>query len=136
MQQYEEQKDRQSDDQIISAGLEVLGLSAEDVGALKQQGSIAKEKRGNRTVYKLRWRVGEKQRIKYLGTDTARVGWIEEQLRQHQRICRLKKQLRDLGREGMAILREAKIRLQPLLEERGLAFHGLEIRRHRRRRKS
>lgn len=136
MQRLEEQKDRQSTGQNTPAGFEALGLSTEDIAALKRQGSIAREKRGNRTVYKLRWRVGAKQRIKYLGTETARADGMEYQLRQHQSICRIKKQLRDLGREGMAILREAKVRLEPFLEARGLAFHGLEIRRRRRQRTS
>ena len=136
MQQHEEQKDRQAAGKNTSAGFEALGLSAEDIGALKRQGSVAKENRGDRTVYKLRWRVAAKQRTKYLGTDLAGVNCIQEQLRQHQSICRIKKQLRDLGREGRAVLRETKLRLQPLLEEIGLAFHGWEIRRPRRRRKS
>ena len=65
-----------SDDALVGrgeGGLAGLCLAAEDLRALARQGFVAAEWRGGRGPYfKVRWRVGGRVRVRYLGRDPGR----------------------------------------------------------------
>ena len=110
---------------------EALGLTSEETAALKHQGFITGEPRGGRIIYKLRFRMNGRQRVRYLGNDSRRAGCIEQFVKSLQRGRRIKKELQDLDRKVAKNLSTMKQRLQPFLDQAGLKFHGLAIRRPR-----
>jgi hypothetical protein len=112
-------------------GLLELGLSAENLGYLARQGFVARERRGERDYFKLRFRRGGRQVVRGLGTDPQLAAQIRNELQQLQADRRAELHLAKLDREARRRLRAAKQALQPHLESRGLHFHGLAIRRSR-----
>lgn len=122
--------------QGIPAILARLEIGLTDSEALARQGFVAAEYRsgtGGRRgpYYKLRWRCGGRQRVRYLGRDAEFAEKVRDVLHHHQRRVRTRARLRKLARRARARLRQAKSRLAPLLAERGLYFHGYAIRRRR-----
>jgi hypothetical protein len=110
--------------------LEGLGLTADELAAVKQQGHVAQEVRGrNRMVYKLRYRFGGRQRVRYLGADPEFAKAVREELQRIRRAEVMRKNLRSLTREGKRALRQSKLRLLPFVEQLGYAFHGFDLRR-------
>ncbi len=110
-----------------------LGLTAVDQAALARQGSISREVRGRRmAVYKLRFRVDGRQRVRYLGTEAGGVRRVEEALRVLQDDRRLELALGRLHHELAQLLRDSKRRLAAPLAAAGFRFHGRAIRRPRR----
>src|SRR5947208_9939203 len=70
--------------------LDDLRLSRGDFQALTRQGFVSAEsRRGRRPVYKLRWRRGGKQQVRYLGQDPARAEEVRLELEalQFRRRC-------------------------------------------------
>lgn len=115
------------------AAFERLGLSTEEITSIRHQGFISREKRGRGTiVFKLRFRLDGRQRVKYLGTDAAQAALVQQELEKHQRGRQINQQLRELNRETAKLLRESKHRLEPFVAQAGLRFHGRAIRRPRR----
>ena len=113
----------------LSRRLANLGLSAVEQQALSSQGFVASEFRGRGgPYYKLRFRWGGKQVVRYLGSDPQVARAIAQELRVLQRLRQLKKRLRRLAAQARRALRMAKHRLEPLLQERGFHFHGQAIR--------
>jgi len=89
--------------------LGVLGLSREDYEALTRQGFVAPEYRGKPGCqsgphFKLRWRLGGRQRVLCLGCDPACAALVREALAELQRPIRL-------ARLAAKMLREANRRL-------------------------
>lgn len=115
----------------VAAGLEALRLGSEEIAALRQQGFVAGEVRTGRVIYKLRFRLQGRQRVRYLGTDADKAVCVERLIQTLQRGRRIKKQLRDLNHDLTEKLGETKRRLEPFLDRAGLKFHGLAIRRPR-----
>jgi hypothetical protein len=105
-------------------------LAAEDWEALKRQGSIHRERRGNTWIYKLRFRRAGKQTVRYLGGAAAARKFAEvlAAWQAPRRTARRLKQLTQLARRR---LRESKKTLTPQLERCGYHYHGLLIRRRR-----
>jgi hypothetical protein len=72
-----------------------------------------------------------RQRVKYLGTDPHLVAQIQAELNDLQAAHRRNRQLRQLGAQARALLRNTKSRLLAPLQQAGLKFHGRAIRRPR-----
>ena len=109
-----------------------VGLTPEEIAQVKLQGFVSREQRGtNTTVFKLRYRLDGRQRTKYLGTDVDRAIIIEQQLKKLQSARELNKKLRALNRKAAQLLRKIKPRLEPLVAQMGLRFHGRVLRRSR-----
>jgi len=116
----------------VKTVFEQLGLTAEEIAILRQQGFVSREERGAGTVvFKLRFRLHGRQRVKYLGTDADRCNAIAVQLKQLQRARHIDAKLRKLNRAAAKLLRESKRRLEPLVAQCGRHFHGRTIRRWR-----
>lgn len=114
-----------------AAEFEALKLGTEETAALKRQGFVVGEQRGGRVVYKLRFRVRDRQRVRYLGADSRKAERIEQFVKSLQRDRCIKKQLRDLDAAVAENFSMMKRRLGPFLDQAGLKFHGLAIRRTR-----
>lgn len=113
------------------ARLAALGLVADELEALRRQGSVVREVRGRTIVYKLRFRLRGRQRTKYLGTDGERAARIARILQDLQRLRCIRRRLKEAVRESANGLRIAKRRLEPILESAGIRFHGFLPRRRR-----
>jgi hypothetical protein len=100
--------------------------------ALARQGFVCREERGcGRARYKLRFRCGGKQRVKYLSHDPDVAERVRKELEGLQASSRLGRRLGQLSREAKQVLRSQKSQLRALLEQTGYHFHGLAIRRRR-----
>jgi hypothetical protein len=109
-----------------------LGLTAEELHALKSQGFVSQERRGPaQPTFKLRFRYGGRQRVRSLGKDPAFAASVNRELAQVQARKRLDRKLAHLICGASKTLRQAKQRLVPLLAEVGYAFHGQAIRKRR-----
>lgn len=113
--------------------LDDLQLTAAERDALSRQGFVAAERRGGgRTYYKLRFRLGDRQRVRYLGDDES-AAHIRRELEQLQAARRAEQRLKRMARAARSALRESKAELAPRLDEDGLRFHGFALRRVRKR---
>jgi hypothetical protein len=110
-----------------------LTLTESDLRALRRQGHVAAERRNNRTIYKLRFRVAGRQKVRYLGSDPEVAKSVAEELRGLQRPTRQERALRRLLTEVARYRRDFKAALIPHVQEIGCTFHGFEIRRPRKR---
>ncbi len=110
-----------------------IGLTAEEVTALERQGFVSAESRGRKcTVYKLRFRIGGRQRVRYVGTDPVLADAAREALHCLQKGRLTERELRSLTSEANRLLRESKSRLLPFAEAAGYRFHGRALRQTRR----
>lgn len=108
-----------------------LGLTTEEIASLKRQGFVSVEIRGGCTIYKLRFRVDRRQRVRYLGTDPMMADAVRQELDQLRQQTQLDRRLRNQNQEIDRFLRESKRRLEPLAAQAGLKFHGRMLRRPR-----
>ena len=112
---------------------EGVGLSGEEIAAIKLQGFVSTERRGpDMTIFKLRFRLAGRQRVKYLGTDRAAAAIFRDALLRLQQSRRLDGELRYLSRQASKLLQFCKQVLQPGMEQTGFKFHGRALRRTRR----
>ena len=107
-----------------------LRLGDEDLRVLAHQGFLSRETRRGRATFKLRFRRGGHQHVKYVAAHDATA--VRAELNKVQAGTRLKRELAAVTRDAHQILRQTKRNLQPILESHGFAFHGLAIRRRRR----
>lgn len=109
--------------------LSSLALNREHLAALAEQGSLrAEEYAHGRRYFKLRFRLGSKQHVRYVGNDPVFVEQIERELAELQTAAKAARQLRRLTRAAKSCLRTTKRCLAPLLPLAGCRFHGREIR--------
>lgn len=108
-----------------------LGLTTAELETLRRQGSVSRERRGRRWLYKLRFRVDGRQVSRYVGTDAGKAAEVRQGLHQWQRERHLDLELGHLARQAGRELRRAKQKLDEQMAERGLGFHGLAVRRPR-----
>ena len=113
--------------------LERLGLTPEELIAVKQQGFVSPERRGRSVIYKLRFRLDRRQRVRYLGTNPIAADAVRDELEQLRRVNRLDRTLRKLNVETNRLLRDTKRRLEPVVARAGLKFHGHALRKPHRR---
>lgn len=106
-----------------------LALSDEELGALTRQGFIRIERRGARTIFRLRYRVHGQQRVRSVSPGEAAA--LEAELRLWQRRARARRRLAGLAALARQVLRDRRSTLAPILEARGYYFHGNQIRRRR-----
>ena len=110
---------------------ERLRLSDRDLDALQTQGTISAELRPNGPVHKLRFRVGGRQQVRYLGPDSPWVATVREALAAWQIPVRFGRELARRVRDGRRRLRRVRSAQTPLLRLAGLHFHGTTLRRIR-----
>jgi hypothetical protein len=109
-----------------------LALGPAHLAALARQGSLhATGSNRSKRYYKLRFRLGSKQQVRYVGKSPEFVAQIQRELMQLQADTRSAQQLKRLIREANACLRKTKHQLEPLLPRAGRCFYGREIRRWR-----
>ena len=104
-----------------------LQLGDEDLRILAQQGFLSRETRRGQTIFKLRFRCGGRQHVKYVSAHQVTV--VQAELNIVQAGARSKRKLATATRHAQQLLRQTKRNLEPILESNGLAFHGLAIRR-------
>jgi hypothetical protein len=107
-----------------------LRLGDEDLRILTQQGFLSREIRRGKAYFKLRFRRGRHQHVKYVGA--GQITAVRAELNKLQAAACLKRKLAAVTRDAQQTLRQTKRNLQPVLESHGFAFHGLAIRRRRR----
>jgi hypothetical protein len=108
-----------------------LALSDEEIGALTRQGVIRSEKRGEKIIFRLRYRVHGRQRVRYISPNDA--AGLEAELRLLQKRVRARRRLTSLAALARQILGDRRLTLTPIVEARGYHFHGHQIRRRRKR---
>ena len=108
-----------------------LRLTTAELETLRRQGAVARERRGRRWLYKLRFRVDGRQVTRYVGTDAGKAAEVRQGLREWQVGRHLDLALGRLARQAGRELRRAKQELEKQMAERGLGFHGLAVRRPR-----
>ena len=107
-----------------------LGVTGDDLAALARQGTLrAEQSSPGKYYYKLRFRVGSKQQVRYVGNQPGFVEQVRGELTRLQMRRRSNRQLHRLLREANECLRQTKRRLKPVLSRAGLCFYGREIRR-------
>jgi hypothetical protein len=107
-----------------------LGLNEDELNEIAFQGFVCQEKRRDRVYHKLRFRIGGKQRVRYIGDAEAarKVGEELSVLQEHLRHFRHVAALRRVVREQLQASKQA---LEPYLKARGLYYHGQSIRKRR-----
>ena len=109
--------------------LNCLGLTEDQIAALRQQGFVARERRHGRSeVFKLRFRINGQQQVRYLGTSPLEATRVALALKALQKAKRLRREMQRLQRESQAVLKATKKLLGPALEAAGFRFHGLSVR--------
>ncbi|MEI8376442.1 MAG: hypothetical protein WCJ35_26800 [Planctomycetota bacterium] len=109
-----------------------LGLGGEDLAALAKQGNLHAEEPGQGKRYaKLRFRVGRKQCVRYVGNNPEFTDRVRRELARLQAPAKSCRRLQRLVREANACLQRTKQQLKPLIRLAGYGFHGREIRRRR-----
>jgi hypothetical protein len=113
-----------------------LGLSSEDLEALKRQGFVGADyrHRGRRLsgpYFKLRWRSKGRQKVSYLGQARQRAEEVRAALSEWQRPSRLVRQLSRVLGETRRRLARTKALFASHLANRGLYLHGYTLRRKR-----
>ncbi len=112
--------------------LATLGLGREQLAALAKQGTLRAEGHsGSRRYFKLRFRMGPTQRVRYVGNNPEFVDLVRAELLRLQAQAKARRHLQRLIREANQCLRRTKHRLEPLLPLAARRFHGREIRRRR-----
>jgi hypothetical protein len=106
-------------------------LTDDDLAALRRQGFVAAERRGEHIVYKLRFRRDGRQVVRYIGSDLAQAKAVQLELDYLQEERRNELKLARLTDATRRMLRESKKELASLLAKEGFAFHGYAIRRCR-----
>jgi hypothetical protein len=128
--------DREPDDSANlvapQSALDSLQFAPNELAALRRQGFVTAEPRtANTTVFKLRFRIEWRQRVRYLGTDAKFAAAVENELNVHRRSQRQARELRALAIQAKAMLRNGKRRLVADLDKVGYRFHGHALRRSR-----
>jgi hypothetical protein len=109
-----------------------LSLDDTDLAELSHQGFICREKRGGRIYYKLRYRSRGRQVVRYIG-NALRAAAVEGELLDLQFETAARRKLNAVVKVANSMLRDSKTQLEPILASHGFAFHGLSIRRVRKR---
>ena len=123
-------------EQHAAACLGRLGLTAVDLAALAAQGFISAEyrSRGPRRygpIFKLRWRLGNVQKVRYLGRNPVLAEQVQVALAVWQAPHRAQRESAALLRSARRTLRAAKAGAAPQLAREGRYLHGYAVRRRR-----
>lgn len=107
-----------------------LRLDDDDWQALARQGFVGHEQRGGRKYWKLRFRRGGRQQVRYVGGDE-QARQVTEELEQLQRPMRDLRHLNEVTRRANRALRETKQQTEAVVEQFGFRYHGLRLRKRR-----
>ena len=111
-----------------------LRISADDLRELARQGFVCEEKRGNREYYKLRFRSGGRQVVRYLGNANRAASSGTRTFQASER-SEGNARAEGKGKDGKQSVETSQDLLcKPVLATHGLVFHGLAIRQPRTRR--
>lgn len=109
-----------------------MELTAEQLAALARQGSVVAERRGpTRRVFKLVFRYGGRQVVRYLTTDPVVAEQARRALETLQHARRAERAMQRAVRTARRALRDSKTASAPLLAQMGLSYHGYALRRRR-----
>lgn len=109
--------------------LATLNLTKAHLDDLANQGTLREEASpSSRGAFKLRFRSGGKQVVRYLGRGSEFVDRVRRELAELQGEVKERRQSRRLIGAALSQLRSAKRRLEPLLPLAGYRFHGRAIR--------
>ncbi len=108
-------------------------MSEHELKLLARQGFVAGQRQGGRVYFRLHWRHEGRQHVRYIGSAELAAA-VRKELDVLQRDVRTERLLTARTRAATKAIREAKRRLAPVLAAHGYTFHGLAIRRPRRRR--
>ena len=112
--------------------LKRLGLTEYQIAALRQQGFVYGDRRHGRSeVFKLRFRIDGRQKVRYLGTSPSEAAKVSMAVKDLQRARGLRHELQRLQKESRAGLKAAKKLLTPVLKSAGYQFYGLSVRQIR-----
>ena len=122
----------QSAAEVNPAALLALGLSDEELHALRSCGWVRRTARGRQSqIFELVYRFNDRQRRRYLGTDAALANTIRAALNDWQRDRNGRLELQRAVRQAGDQLRASKNRLTEPLAAAGYHFHGRTIRKFR-----
>jgi hypothetical protein len=110
--------------------LSSLGLNHENIAAIAAQGFISRDRRGDRSYNKLRYREHGRQQVRYIGSDD-RACAVQAELDVLQRDLKRRRRVAALARSVTGTLRTTREKLRPLAEAHGYYFHGLALRKRR-----
>lgn len=109
-----------------------LGLDQEQIAALSHQGFVSSEQSNQGPVrFKLRFRDGRRQVVRYIGTKNDFAEQVRRELDHLQKRVRSRRQRDKECREARRQIRSLKRRTAPILADIGCNFHGLSIRQTR-----
>lgn len=110
-----------------------LGLGEEELTALRRKGYLVQDDRGHGHAgyWRLRFRFNGQTRTLYLGRDAQLAEQVRVELAVLQGERRRNRQIAQLTSETKKVLRAAKQRLEPVLNELGFHFHGNAMRKTR-----
>jgi hypothetical protein len=109
-----------------------LGLDQEQIAALSHQGFVSSEQSNQGPVrFKLRFRNGRRQVVRYIGTDNNFAEQVRCELDKLQERVRSQRQLNRQCREIRRRLRTIKRRTASVLTDIGHVYHGLSLRQPR-----
>ncbi len=111
--------------------LDQLKLTPAQMMAVAATGYLVTDDRNRRTYFKLRYRMSGRQKVKYIGANVEKAAKIQAELRLLQQRRNAERNLRRLNERARAHLKAMKRKLEPTLQEFGLTFHGLAVRRPR-----
>jgi hypothetical protein len=114
--------------------LTALGLEEVDLAALRRNGYLQYDRRlaDGSGYWRMRFRKEGRLRTIYLGREPGVVAGVRRELSNLQAKRTAKRQQAQAVRQGREVLRRAKARLTPVLEQFGYHFHGIAIRKLRR----
>jgi hypothetical protein len=120
----------------VTTAIPLAGLAArlgpDDLRALAAQGFVSADRRANgKTTFKLRWRRGGRQQVRYLGSDPAAAAVVREFVARLQAPGRAERRALALLAEAARRLRAAKKLLAPRAAAAGRPLHGYTPRRRR-----
>lgn len=110
--------------------LVALGLTKTQFEDLAKQGTLSKERSRSATgCFKLRFRSGGKQVVRYIRRNAEFLDQVRREVAELQRPVKERRKTQHLIGDVMSQLRSVKRRLDPLLPLAGYRFRGREIRR-------
>jgi hypothetical protein len=113
--------------------LVALGLGDDDLAVLRRNGYVQQDRRraDGGGYGRLRFRKEGRLRTVYLGREPGRLARVRRELRTLQATRTARREQRRAVRRRREVVRRAKARLAPVLEQFGFHFHGDLIRKLR-----
>jgi hypothetical protein len=109
-----------------------LGISADQLEALRNAGYLDRDRRRNQQVYwRLRFRQEGRQHTVYIGIDDAFADRVQRELQTLQAERRREHQLAHIVRHSKKQLRVLKTQLAALVAGIGFHYHGDQLRKRR-----